>query len=185
MGKKIVIIVLMALFVIPLTAGKLKGVLMEDSIKVDGNVLLLNGMALRKKIIFKVYVAGMYLPKKEKSAEKILSSDTQRVVVMHFMRSVGAGKINGGWYDGLEANTPNYSKELKAKFDILAKYMEKMRKGKRIVFSYSPSKGTTVKVNGKEKGTIKGKDFADALFSCWIGKKPGPGKKFKRKLLGI
>jgi len=185
MSKKIILIFVMALLVVPLIGAKLKGVKMEDSITVDGNVLLLNGMALRKKIIFKVYVAGMYLPQKEKSAEKILKADTQRVVIMHFMRSVGAGKINGGWYDGLEDNVPNFSKELKAKFDMLAKYMEKMRKGGLIVFEYSPPKGTVVKVNGKEKGTIKGKDFADALFSCWIGKKPGPGKKFKKKLLGI
>ncbi len=35
------------------------------------------------------------------------------------------------------------------------------------------------------KGTLGDKAFADALFSCWIGKKPGPGENFKKGLLGI
>ncbi|MEN8222521.1 MAG: chalcone isomerase family protein [Acidobacteriota bacterium] len=185
MIKKSILVLLAVMLVIPLAGGVLKGVKMDDSITIDGKTLLLNGMALRKKMIFKVYVAGLYIPKKEKSSEKILGADTCRVTIMHFLRSVGAGKINGGWYDGLEANTPGYSKELKAKFDKLAKYMEKMKNGGRIIFTYIPGKGTEVKVNGTVKGTIEGKDFADALFSCWIGKKPGPGTGFKEDLLGL
>ncbi len=185
MIKKLILVFVAVMIVLPLSGGMLKGVKMADSITINGKTLLLNGMALRKKIIFKVYVAGLYLPKKEKSAEKILSADTMRVAKMHFLRSVGAGKINGGWYEGLEDNTPGYSKSLKAKFDVLAKYMEKMKDGGRIIFTYIPSKGTVVKVNGKVKGTIEGKDFSDALFACWIGKDPGPGKSFKEDLLGL
>ena len=185
MIKKLILVFIALMFVLPMAGGELKGIKMDDQISVDGKTLFLNGMALRKKIIFKVYVAGLYLPEKEKSAEKILGSDTMRVTIMHFMRSVGAGKINGGWYDRLEDNTHGYSKDLKAKFDVLAKYMEKMKNGGRIIFTYTPLKGTLVKVNGSVKGTIEGKDFADALFSCWIGKKPGPGTSFKEDLLGL
>jgi hypothetical protein len=185
MIKKLIFVLVTVGLILPLAAGELKGVKMDDSITVDGHTLLLNGMALRKKMIFKVYVAGLYIPKKEKSAEKILAGDTPRMTVMHFLRSVGEGKINDAWYEGLEDNTPGFSKELKAKFDMLAKYMEKMSDGGKIIFTYLPEKGTEVKVNGKVKGTIEGKDFADALFSCWIGKKPGPGEGFKEDLLGL
>ena len=185
MIKKLILVFVAVMLVLPLAGGVLKGVKMDESITVDGKTLLLNGMALRKKMIFKVYVAGLYLPAKEKSAVKILGADTARVTIMHFLRSVGAGKINGAWYDGLEDNTPDHSKELKAKFDTLAKYMEKMKNGGKIVFTYLPGKGTLVKVNGNVKGTIEGKDFADSLFSCWIGEKPGPGKSFKEDLLGL
>ena len=184
MLKKLMITLVAFSFILPLTGGEFKGVKMDDSITVDGKTLLLNGMALRKKYFFKVYVAGLYLLKKEKSAEKILAADEPRVAIMHFLRSVSAKKINGGWYDGLEDNTPNHSKELKGKFDLLAKYMDKMKDGERVVFTYIPEKGTDVKVKGSLKGTIKGKDFSDALFACWIGKDPGPGKGFKKDLLG-
>lgn len=169
----------------PVAAGELRGVTMPDSITVGENTLVLNGMALRKKIIFKVYVAGLYLPAKETDARKILAADSPRRTVMHFVRSVGAGKINGAWYDGLEANTPGYSEDLKKRFDTLAGYMDKVSSGDQLIFTYLPGIGTEVKVKGAVKGTIAGKDFADALFACWIGEKPGPGEDFKKGLLGL
>jgi hypothetical protein len=52
------------------------------------------------------------------------------------------------------------------------------------VFTYVPEQGTAVEVAGEEKGTIAGKEFADALLRCWIGPKPGPGEGFKKNLLG-
>lgn len=168
----------------PLTAGTLKGVTMEDAIEVDGQKLVLNGMALRKKFVFKVYVAGLYLPQKEKDAVKILNADQPRRLVMHWLRSVGTGKINDAWYEGLEDNTPNHSPELKKQFDTMTGMMEKVKDNDLIVFTYLPGKGTEVNVKGKVKGTIEGKAFADALFACWIGPEPGPGEGFKEDLLG-
>lgn len=168
-----------------LKAGTLKGVTMPDSIEVEGQKLVLNGMALRKKIIFKVYVAGFYLPQKEKNAEKILGSDTMRHMKMHFLRSVKKGQLNDAWMDGLEDNTPNASAEVKKQFDTLCSYMENVKKEDLVVFTYIPGKGTEVKVKGKVKGNIAGKAFADALFASWIGPKPGPGKGFKEDILGI
>ena len=152
---------------------------------VNGQQLVLNGMALRKKVIFKVYVAGLYLPAKEQSGEKILAADGPRCTVMHFLRGVSAKQVNEAWYDGLEANTPGYSAQLKQQFDALAALMEKLSDGDKLVFTYIPGAGTEVKVKGKVKGTLGDKAFADALFSCWIGKKPGPGEGFKKGLLGL
>ena len=172
------------IFTSPLKAGTLKGVTMDDAIEVDGQKLVLNGMALRKKVIFKVYVAGLYLPQKETDGEKILKADPPRRCVMHWLRSVGTGKINDAWLEGLEANTPDASPELKKQFETLTGMMEEMKDGQLIVFTYIPGKGTEVNIKGKVKGTIEGKEFADALFACWIGPKPGPGEGFKEDLLG-
>jgi Chalcone isomerase-like len=179
-----ILIISLAISTLPLNAGELKGVKMEDTIDVEGQKLVLNGMALRKKMIFKVYVAGLYIPQKETSGEKILQTDGPRRTVMHFVRTVSAKKINGGWKDGLEDNTPNASPELKKQFETLYTLMEEIKDGNRLIFTYLPEKGTTVEANGKVKGTIEGKAFADALFACWIGPKPGPGKGFKKNLLG-
>jgi hypothetical protein len=189
MSKKIIILLVIILIgfpsVHPLKAKTLKGITMEDSIEINGEKLVLNGMALRKKVIFKVYVAGLYLPQKEQDAEKILTGNTTRHIIMHFMRSVSKSKLNGAWFDGLESNTPKHSPELKKQFDTLASLMEGVKKGDRIIFTYTPDKGTDVNVKNNLKGTIAGKEFADALFACWIGPKPGPGKGFKEDILGI
>lgn len=166
-------------------AGTLASVTMPDTMDVDGQKLALNGMALRKKVIFKVYVDGLYLPQKENSGEKILLADGMRVNVMHFLRSVEASKMNDAWLDGLKANTPGHSPELKKQFDTLCSWMEEMKDGEKLTFTYRPGKGTEVNVKGKIKGTLEGKSFADALFACWIGPKPGPGESFKKGLLGL
>lgn len=178
-------LLLVFLFVTPVLAGTLAGVTLPDTLDVNGRQMVLNGMALRKKVIFKVYVAGLYLPAKENNGEKILATDEIRCTVMHFLRSVDAGKINEAWFDGLKANTPNHSAELKSQFDTLATLMEDLKSGDKLVFTYRPGSGTEVKVKGKIKGTLGDKAFADALFSCWIGKKPGPGENFKKGLLGL
>jgi hypothetical protein len=178
-------LVLVCFFAVPIVAGTLAGVTLPDSMDVEGQQLVLNGLALRKKVVFKVYVAGLYLPTKEQSGEKILAADGPRCTVMHFLRSVSPKQVNEAWYDGLEANTPDHSIQLKQQFDALAALMEGLKDGDKLVFTYKPGIGTEVKVKGKIKGTLGDKVFADALFSCWIGKKPGPGEKFKKGLLGL
>jgi len=183
--KKFWLILVILAVALPAYSATFKGVEMANSVTVDGTKLVLNGMALRKKVIFKVYVAGLYLTEKEKDGDKILKEDKMRRTVMHFVRSVGKGKISGGWMDGLEANTPDHSPELKKQFDTLCEWMEDMKNGDRIAFTYMPGKGTKVTVKKSYKGIIEGKAFADALFACWIGPKPGPGQGFKEDLLGI
>lgn len=185
MMKKLWLLLLILTMVLPVYSATFKGVEMPNTVTVEGTKLVLNGMALRKKVVFKVYVDGLYLPEKEKDADKILKADKMRRNLMHFLRSVGKKKLNGAWMDGLEANTPNHSPELKKQFEKLCSWMEDVKDGDRIAFTYIPGKGTKVTVKKSFKGIIKGKAFADALFACWIGPKPGPGQGFKDDLLGI
>jgi len=44
-----------------LLGREVAGVKMPDTVTVEGKTLKLNGMGLRKKVMFKVYVAGLYL----------------------------------------------------------------------------------------------------------------------------
>lgn len=162
----------------------LAGVSLPRRIQVENQWLLLNGMALRKKAVFKVYVAGLYLPAPEKNAEKILGDDAPRHLVMQFVRDVKANQMCDAWKEGLEENTPNASPALKDQFKTLCRLMEKVGDGDQFAFTYLPGIGTNVYVKGQSKGIIPGKAFADALFKSWIGPRPGPGEDFKRKLLG-
>lgn len=162
----------------------LTGVSMARSIEVADHALVLNGMALRKKAFIKVYVAGLYLLRKNSDALEILDADDPRVVVMEFLRGVSAGQLCDAWNDDREANTPKASASLLARYETLCAAMEDVEKGDRLTFTYLPRKGTEIRVRGAVKGTVPGKDFADALFRSWIGPRPGPGNDFKRALLG-
>ena len=86
---------------------------------------------------------------------------------------------------GLEANRPDASAAVHGQFETLCEWMTDVDGGDQFVFTYTPDEGTTVEVLGEKKGTLPGKDFADALFCSWIGPHPGPGEAFKEDLLGL
>jgi len=166
------------------TSRTMNGVTLPASIEVGGHTLTLNGMALRKKFIIKVYVAGLYVASRSENAEAILAADAPRRMEMHFLRGVDKGKICGAWDDGLTDNTPNASEELKHQFVELCGMMDDIKDDQAFTFTYIPGTGTEITVAGTSKGTIAGKAFADALLASWIGPKPGPGDGFKKNLLG-
>ncbi|MEM7351878.1 MAG: chalcone isomerase family protein [Acidobacteriota bacterium] len=166
-----------------LGAAELAGVEMPDSVTVDDQQLVLNGLGLRKKSIVKVYVGGLYLPAKASDASKILAADTPRRLTMQFLYKVSASRLTDAWDEGLENNTPRATEEVGKGFEQLGGWMADMVKGERMEFTYSPGTGTEVTVKGQRKGVIVGKPFADALFACWIGREP-PSSAFKAGLLG-
>lgn len=161
------------------------GVVLPETIEVAGKTLTLNGAALRKKAIFKVYVAALYVATKSQSADAILAEDEPRRMVMHFVRNVDKGKICDAWTDGLKDNTPGATEDLKKEFADLCGLMQDIKDGQAMEFTYVPGNGTTVTVAGQEKGVVGGRDFAAALLRCWIGPKPGPGEGFKKNLLSV
>ena len=182
-GLSLSVLLLVALWANPILAGELAGVSMSDHTKVGDQALVLNGMGLRKKAIFKVYVAGLYLKAKQTDAARILSADDPRKLEMEFLRSVGKDSLVGAWNDCLAASSAAGSSSMKGDFSKLGSWMEDVKAEDRMVFTYDPGKGLTVKVKGKVAGEIEGKPFADTLFACWIGDSP-PSADFRAGLLG-
>lgn len=160
------------LFALPALAKELKGVKMEDSVEVEGKKLVLNGMGLRTKVVFKVYVAGLYLEGASADPGVILTKDQTRRVVMVMLRDLDKGKITEAIQAGFEKNNGDKMAALK---DRLGKFMgviPDLKEGQLLTLTYVPGKGTTVKGGGGAETTVEGKDFADALFSVWLGKSP-------------
>ena len=186
MRPKMMPLLLSLMLLVPtvVSAASLADVTMEDKITVNGQTLVLNGLGLRKKLFFKIYVGGLYLQAKMSNPASILASDTARRMTMHFVYSVSKDQMCDAWEEGLEANVPNASAEVKTAFKTLCSWMEPIPKGNRLVLTYVPGTGTTVEVNGKNKGTLPGKATADAIVSTWIGPKPAMGDDFKNAVLG-
>lgn len=166
-----------------LDGAELAGATLDDETEVGGQALVLNGLGLRKKIGFKVYVGGLYLGSKLSDAGEVMSADAPRRMVMHFLRGVSEKQLCGGWDDGLQGNSPGAPDAVKEDFETLCGYMEDVKKGDRLVFSYRPGHGTEVEVKGASKGILEGKAFADALLACWLGPEP-PSDDFRDGLLG-
>lgn len=174
----------LCLLALPAAAGQLAGVTLPDSVEVAGTTLVLNGMGLREKFTFDVYVGGLYLEKKSGNGEEIAASDALKRMDMTFVRSVGKDKIVEGWTEGFKKNTPAKNVEaLQGKIGQFNAAMADMSKGDVISITYVPGKGTMVKVKGKESGPIAGVDFSRAVFSIWLGTNP-PTAALREGLLG-
>ena len=167
----------------PAGAAELAGVRMPDTAKVGDKTLVLNGLGLRTKMIFKVYVAGLYLPAKQSDPAKILAEDGPRRLEMQFMRSVGKDKIAEAWAECLANNSPGAAAEVKAGFKQLEGWTADMEEGHKMSFTYQPGVGTEIAVQGAAKGSVAGKAFADAMFACWLGPAP-PNPEIKTGILG-
>jgi hypothetical protein len=166
---------------IPLVAATLAGVTLPDTETVGNQTLVLNGMGLRTKLFIKVYVGGLYLEKKSGDAAAIVQSDTARRVVLQFIYGeVTRDQMLESFTEGFKANAPN---ALKAQVDQFLGALETMKKGEQLVVTYVPGTGTTLAIRGKDKLTIAGLPFAQAVFSVWLGPKP-PTSDLKNGMLG-
>ena len=182
--RKLILAAALTLTAASAGAANVAGVTFEDKITVNNQTLTLNGGGLRKKFVVKVYAGALYLPAKQSNAATVIATDAPRRMVMHFLYGVTKDQMAEAWSEGLAANTPNASPEVKTAFKTLESWMEDVPKGNRIVLTYVPGIGTTVEVNGKNKGVLGGKAVSDAILNTWIGPKPGPGEDFKKGVLG-
>ncbi len=167
----------------PAAAKELAGVSMPDTLSVGDKTLKLNGLGLRKKAIFKVYVGGLYLETPSKDAAAILATDEAKAVRMTFLRDVSKSQLKDAFVDGFEANAKEKAAAQKAAIDRLYAMLPDMKETQSLSFSYLPGKGTTVSHGDKTLGVIEGKEFAEALFALWLGPKP-PSEDLKKGMLG-
>lgn len=165
-------------------AATLSGVTMPDQMNVGGQALVLNGMGMRKVTIIKVYVGGLYLPAKSKDAAAILAADAPRAIRMEFVRDVDKGRLTGGFREGFEKNAGARVASQKANFDKFLALVGDQKKGAVMLFTYVPGTGTVIHIGGKDVGAFEGKEFADALFSLWLGPVP-PSGELRKGMLGL
>ncbi len=165
-------VLVLSLLSISAAAGELKGVKMADSTTVDGKELKLQGMGLRTKAMFKVYVAGLYLETASNDPDKIMAADTVRRVDMSMMRDLAKEKIVTAIQEGVEKNSKDKAGALKERLDKFTGAIPDLKEGQTLSITYVPGKGTTVKGAGGSEVTVPGKDFADAIFLVWLGKNP-------------
>jgi hypothetical protein len=168
-------------FSIPLVAATLAGVTLPDTVTMGDQTLVLNGMGLRTKLFIKVYVGGLYVEKKSSDATTIVQADTAKRVVLQFIYGeVTRDQMVESFTDGFTANAPAAPK---AQVDQFLGAIETMKKGEQLVVTYVPGTGTTLSLRGKDKLTIAGLPFAQAVFSVWLGPKP-PTSDLKTGMLG-
>ncbi len=186
-------LIIAALFVCALTAAQaaeVAGVKLDDRLRLvpGGPELVLNGAGIRTRAIFKVYVAGLYLPEKKATTAEALAIAGPKRVAMTMLRDLSAQQLSEALADGIRNNSTAAEQEaLKARTDELLAIMNALgeaKKGDAILLDFLPDSGTRVVVNGQPRGkAIAGDDFYRALLGIWLGHKPVDGD-LKKGMLG-
>jgi hypothetical protein len=183
-------IFLFLLFAGAAQAAELEGVKLDERVRVDGQELQLNGMAVRTRYqFFKVYVAGLYLPQKATTAQAAIDGRGPKRISITMVRDANADQFVESIDYGVRANSSEAQiAEFKPQLDALygkIRAVKEAKKGMRIVLDYAPSAGgTTLFVDGAAQGgPMAGEAFYRALLRIWLGDKPAQDD-LKRALLG-
>jgi hypothetical protein len=181
-----------ALLLLAATAhgAELEGVRLDDRVQVDGQALELNGMAVRTRYYFKVYVAGLYLPTRVTSATRAIDGEGAKRIVLVMMRDATAEQFLESVQIGLDVNhSTDELERIRAQTEALfakIRAIGEARQGMRIVLDYAPSsKATTLAVDGAVQGEpMQGGEFFRALLRIWLGERPAQSD-LKLLLLGV
>lgn len=181
--RRLFFCVVILLLVLDVRATELAGVTLPDSVQIGDTHLILNGLGLRKKLMIKVYVAGLYLHQKSSDPQSIIVSDKPKRVVLHFVRDVSKQQLTDAFDEAFTSNAPAARKTVKGDIDRFLGTLENVKEGEQMSFTYLPGTGTTFTLRGQDKLTVEGPTFAEVIFSVWLGPKP-PNADLKKGMLG-
>jgi hypothetical protein len=160
----------------------------EDTAKVAGKDLKLNGAGMRTKLIIKVYAAGLYLPEKKNNTADILKEEGPRRVTLQMARDISSEDFGKAFMDGLNENVDKAEKQRIVaqigKMGELFASVDGLKKGDVLHLDWIPGTGTQCELNGKKLGgPIPDINFYNALLRIWLGDKP-VDRSLKPALLG-
>jgi hypothetical protein len=168
-------------------AVELAGVKLDDSVRVANQDLRLNGAGIRSKLIFKVYVLGLYLPEKKTSTAEVLAATGARRVSIVMLREVASDEFAKAFSTGIEQNTDAAERATlapsMAKFNAMFASVAQLKEGDSLQVDWIPATGMTVQLNGKRiLEPLADAAFYNAVLRIWLGNKP-VDDKLKRQLL--
>ena len=171
-----------------MAAIDVNGVKFEDTAKVGGKDLKLNGAGMRTKLVIKVYAAGLYLPEKSKNVAEILGMEGPRRVTLVMARDISSEDLAKAFMDGINDNLDKAEKAKFVtqinKFGEMFASVDQIKKGDVLHMDWVPGTGTVCELNGKRiGGTVIDVGFYNAVLRIWLGDKPADSS-LKPALLG-
>jgi Chalcone isomerase-like len=176
---------LVGVFAAVAIAAEIGGVKLDDKVSMGTQELVLNGAGVRTRVVFKVYVASLYLPQKATDLAGVLSKSPRRIQ-LNLLRTLTADQLVDALNEGLaENNTAAELAAVKPQVDQLATIMKSFKevKEKDVITLDFVDGATRIGLNGEAKGNISGDAFNLALTKVWLGDKPVQAD-LKKSLLG-
>jgi hypothetical protein len=164
------------------------GVKFDDTTEVRGNKMQLNGAGIRYKAIFKVYAAGLYLPKKGGTTQEVLAMPGAKRLNITMLREIDSSELGKLFSRGMEDNMEKaaFSKLIPGVMRMSQIFSDhkKLNAGDTFAIDWVPGTGTVITVKGVPQGEpFKEPEFFNALLRIWLGPSPADWK-LKDALLG-
>jgi len=156
-----------------------------STVTVQGEPLELLGLGTaRYKVMFKIYVAGLYLPAGS-SASNVRDNISKRLEIAYLYDIKREDLVAAG--DNFFKKMVSSEKlvQFQAQLDKVNGMYLSVKKGDRLALNYKPGRGLALERDGKEVGLVAGDEFAQAYLDVWLGDKPvSPGllKQIKKGL---
>jgi hypothetical protein len=145
----------------------------EPSVGGKAVKMALTGVALRKRLVFKVYTIGSYVEcgAGVRSAEDLASADVPKQLHLVMERDVGGAELADAVEKAIHKGRGDdaFPDELKSLRETM-KAME-LKKGDHVRLTNVPKKGITCDVAGKKQLLIENADFSRAVWEIYLGKK--------------
>lgn len=171
-------------------AAEVEGVKLAEQISVAGQPLVLNGAGARYRAVFKVYVAGLYLPRKTHLVDEILKAGAEpRRLQLTMLRDIDAAEFGKMFYRGMEDNMDRnaFAKLVPGVMRMSQVFTNHkvLKTGENFMLDWIPGTGTVLTVKGQVEGEpFREPEFFEALMRIWLGPKPADWQ-LKDALLGI
>jgi hypothetical protein len=184
-------VLLAAALALPFAAGAevtLAGIKYEDSADLRGARLQLNGAGIRYKGPFKVYAAGLYLPRKSSTTEEVLAQPGAKRMSVVMLRDIDASEFGKLFVRGVEDNMDRAAMAklipgLMRMSQIFSEH-KNLKAGEQFTLDWVPGTGTVVSIRGVQQGEpFKEPEFFNTLLRIWLGPVPADWK-LKDSLLG-
>ncbi|MDB5917566.1 MAG: Lipoprotein transrane [Massilia sp.] len=169
-------------------AAEISGVKFDETVKVAGKDLKLNGVGMRTKFVIKVYAAGLYLPEKKNTVADIMKLEGPRRLTLVMMREISSDDFGQSFMTGLnnnidKAEKARYVSQI-SKFGEMFTTIEGLKKGDVLHIDWIPGSGTQAELNGKKIGeSLPDVNYYNAVLKIWLGDKPADSA-LKPLLLG-
>ena len=165
------------------------GVKYDDTLDLRGSKLQLNGAGTRYKAVFKVYTAGLYLPRKSTTPEEVLAMPGAKRITVTMLRDIDSSELGKLFARGMEDNMDrhDFAKLIPGvmRMSQLFSDIKGLKSGDGFTLDWIPGTGAIVSVKGVQQGEpFKEREFFNAILRIWLGPVPADWK-LKDALLGI
>jgi hypothetical protein len=170
-------------------AAEVNGIKLEDTAKVAGKDLVLNGAGMRTKFVIKLYAAGLYLTEKKNTVPDVLKVEGPRRLTLVMARDITSDAFGEAFMTGINNNVDNaekarYTSQI-SKFGEMFGSIPGLKKGDVLHLDWIPGSGTVTELNGKKIGEVVPElGFYNAVLRIWVGDKPADST-LKPALLGV